>query len=95
MGRVHYRALHQKIKVPTKHCDEIGKFLREHAAGSIASAEPVIATVDPDDARILGDALAGQGDIFVTGEGAIGRLGKLAQMRVLSPRGSWEYRRSR
>ena len=88
------RTLRQKIKVPTKDCNEIVRFLRLHAAVSITSAEPVIASVDPDDAQILREALFGQADVFVTGDAALLRLDKLDQMRILSPRGLWDYLRS-
>jgi putative PIN family toxin of toxin-antitoxin system len=89
------RSLRQKIKLPAARCDEIMQFLREQATAFIESSEPVRATVDDDDAQILGDAIAGKADVFVTGDLAIQRLSAIGGMRILSPRRFWEYLQSR
>jgi predicted nucleic acid-binding protein len=47
--------------------------------------------VDDDDARIIEEAIAGQADVFVTGDAAIQRLGDVGQMRMLSSRAFWDY----
>jgi predicted nucleic acid-binding protein len=36
-------------------------------------------------------AIAGQADVFVTGDTAIQRLGGMGQMRIVSPRAFWDY----
>jgi predicted nucleic acid-binding protein len=59
------------------------------------SIPPVIAAVDDDDARVLGQAIAGAADVFVTGDAAIQRLAKVERMRILSPRAFWNSLRSR
>ena len=89
------RALRQKIKLPVAPCDEIDEFLREHGGILAESVPPVSAAVDDDDARILGQAIAGAADIFVTGDAAIQRLAKIERMRILSPRAFWNSLRSR
>jgi predicted nucleic acid-binding protein len=89
------RTLRQKIKLPAARCDEIGEFLREHASMLVESVPAVIASVDDDDARILGQATAGGAEVFVTGDAAIQRLAKIGQMRILSPRGFWSYLHAR
>lgn len=89
------RALRQKIKLPIARCNEIDEFLREHGGILAESVPPVIAAVDADDARVLGQAIAGEADIFVTGDAAIQRLAKIAPMRILSPRAFWNSLRSR
>jgi uncharacterized protein len=88
------RSLRQKIKLPAARCDEIVEFLREQAIEMVKSGEPVIANVDEDDARVLGEALGGQAEVFVTGDLAIQRLSAIGAMRILSPRGFWDYLRS-
>jgi predicted nucleic acid-binding protein len=85
------RTLRQKIKLPVARCDEIGEFLREHAGMLVESVPPVIAAIDDDDARILGQAIVGAVEVFVTGDAAIQRLAKIDQMRILSPRAFWSY----
>ena len=89
------RTLRQKIKLPAARCDEIGEFLREHASMFVESVPAVIAAVDDDDARILGQAIAGAADVFVTGDVAIQRLAKIERMRILSPRAFWNSLRTR
>ena len=89
------RALRQKIKLPTARCDEIDEFLREHGGILAESVPPVIAALDDDDARVLGQAIAGAADVFVTGDAAIQRLVKIERMRILSPRAFWNSLRSR
>ena len=89
------RTLRRKIKLPAPRCDEIVEFLQEHAGTLVDSALPVAAEVDDEDARVLGEAIAGQAEVFVTGDGVIQRLTGIGPMRMLSPRGYWEYLRSR
>ena len=89
------RALRQKIKLPPARCDEIDEFLREHGGILAESVPPVIAAVDDDDARVLGQAIAGAADVFVTVDAAIQRLAKIERMRILSPRAFWNSLRSR
>lgn len=85
------RSLRQKIKLPAARCDEIIEFLREDASTCVASAKPVTAAVDDDDALVLGEAIAGHAEAFVTGDAVIQRLAEIDQMKILSPRGFWDY----
>jgi uncharacterized protein len=89
------RALRQKIKLPVARCNEIDEFLREHGRIVAESAPPVIGAVDDDDARVLGQAIAGAADVFVTGDAAIQRLAKIERVRILSPRAFWNFLRSK
>ncbi len=85
------RSLRRKIKLPAARCDEIMEFLREDASTFVESAKPVTAAVDDDDALVLGEAIAGQAEVFVTGDSVIQRLAEISQMKILSPRGFWDY----
>jgi predicted nucleic acid-binding protein len=85
------RSLRQKIKLPATRCDEIVEFLREDASTVVKSVKPVDAAVDDDDALVLGEAIAGQAEVFVTGDAVIQRLVGINQMKILSPRGFWDY----
>jgi putative PIN family toxin of toxin-antitoxin system len=88
------RALRQKIKLPAARCDEIVEFLQEQATSLVEFAQPVAASVDDDDARILGEAIVGEAEAFVTGDLAMQRLSAIGAMRILSPRGFWDYLKS-
>ncbi len=85
------RALRQKIKLPARRCDEINHFVREHAGLLVGSVPAVRADVDDDDARVLGQAIAGEAEVFVTGDAVIQRLARIGEMRILSPRGFWDH----
>jgi putative PIN family toxin of toxin-antitoxin system len=89
------RSMRQKIKLPAARSDEIIEFVREHTNTFIQSGEPIVAAVDDADARVIGEAITGRADVFVTGDTAIQRLGGMGQMRILSPRAFWEYLHAR
>jgi putative PIN family toxin of toxin-antitoxin system len=85
------RALTKKIRVPDQMVREIVAFLR--AAGSTVETAPELPTIvvrDPDDLVILGEALSGGADVFVTGDKDLLVLGKVGALRILDPRGFWE-----
>ncbi|HTR57173.1 MAG TPA: PIN domain-containing protein [Casimicrobiaceae bacterium] len=84
------RALQQKIRLPKRHCDQIVEFVQGAAANRVQSSSPIRAPVDPDDAAILGEALSGESDLFVTGDAAVQQLALLGRMRILSPRSFWD-----
>lgn len=56
-------------------------------------AKAANAPVDPPDALVLGEALAVQADVFVTGDAALIKLARLRGMPVLSPRQFWDFLR--
>ena len=85
------RSMLQKIKLPAARSDEIVEFVREHTNTLVESGEAIVAAPDADDARVVGEAIAGRADVFVTGDTAIQRLGGVGQMRILSPRAFWDY----
>jgi len=74
---------------------EIFDFVSGEAAQVIGAAEPAEAKVDPDDARVLGEALAGQAELFVTGDAALHRLATIGGLRSVSPRQFWEVLHAR
>lgn len=83
------RTLRGKLKLPAARCNDITLYVRDVAASHIRGALPVDARVDPGDAVVLGEALAGAADVFVTGDGEVQQLTALDQMRILSPREFW------
>lgn len=87
-------ALTRKIRLSTSACDEIVGFVRDRATAFVNTAEPASAAVDAADARVLGEALEGAAEVFVTGDAAIQRLAQIGPLRIVSPRGFWEARRA-
>ncbi|HEY3171200.1 MAG TPA: putative toxin-antitoxin system toxin component, PIN family [Thermoanaerobaculia bacterium] len=85
------RALTRKVRVPEPVVREIVAFLRASASFvEGAPKPPSVAVRDPDDAIILGEALAGGTDVLVTGDRDLLVLGKVGALRILDPRGFWE-----
>ena len=65
-------------------------------AGTIAEGnKQELVGVDSGDARVLGEALAGQADFLVTGDRQLLALGDGAPLRILSPRQFWDLLRRR
>jgi uncharacterized protein len=84
------RALRDKVKVPAARSTEIAEFVSGEAALVVGKVEPVTATVDSDDALVLAEALAGQAELFVTGDAALLKLAALEGLELVSPRQFWE-----
>ena len=85
------RALTGKVRVPEPVVREIVAFLRASASSVEGGAKPPpVAVRDPDDAVILGEALAGGTDVLVTGDRDLLVLGRVGALRILDPRGFWE-----
>jgi predicted nucleic acid-binding protein len=61
---------------------------------SMSSTPITTARVDADDALVLGEALAGQAAIFVTGDAGLLRIAVIESLQLVSPRQFWEVLRS-
>ena len=86
------RTLVEKIRVPEPTVREIAVFLRASASlVDIPPKQPPVAVRDPDDAVILGEALAIAAEVLVTGDRDLLDLGHIPGIRVLDPRGFWEF----
>jgi len=88
------RALRTKLKLPSPRCAEVMEFLANEAAALIDETLPIQADVDADDRLVLGEALAGKADVFVTGDAALVELKAVMSMRIVTPRQLWELLRS-
>ena len=62
------KALRGKVKLSTARTTEIVDFVVGEAAQVVEKVDPAEAKVDADDALVLGEAIAGQAEIFVTGD---------------------------
>ena len=82
-----------KIGVAQARAGEIEAFLREHEVVPRPAEASAIAIRDEDDWWVLASALAGNAEVLVTGDrGLLDIAGEVA-IRVLDPRGFWEYAR--
>lgn len=89
------RVLRLKLRLPPARVREIVEFIGGEAARHIDISEPASAKVDAEDARVLGEALAAQTELFVTGDRVLLDLGRLGELRIVSPRQFWEILRYR
>lgn len=88
------RVLRTKIKLPAVRCAEIVEFLGLEAFRVVETASAADCKADEDDRLILGEALAGESEVFITGDAAVLALGQLGAMRILTPRQLWEMLRN-
>jgi uncharacterized protein len=88
------KALREKVKLPVVRSAEIIDFVSSEAIQVVDKAEPAIANVDAADALVLGEALAGQAESFVTGDAALLRLAAVGALKIVSPRQFWEVLRA-
>lgn len=84
------RTLIEKIRVPEQTVRDVVVFLRGSATLADAPTNPLPVVRDPDDALILGEALAGVSDVLVTGDKDLLEAGGVPGIRILDPRGFWE-----
>lgn len=96
------RVLHEKLGLPSETVREIEVFLRGHARvvvgppafGGAATDELEGAEgLDPADAAVVTEALAGRVDVLVTGDQEMLALPR-PPLKIVSPRGLWELLRS-
>ena len=88
------KALRQKVKLPPREVDGIVEFVSGEATQLVESSRAISESVDADDAIILGEALAGNAAVFVTGDSLVLKLGAVERMRIVSPRTFWELLQS-
>ena len=88
------KALRGKVKLPVVRSAETIDFVSSEAIQLVDKAAPAIAVVDAVDALVLGEALAGQAELFVTGDAALLRLAAVGTLKIVSPRQFWEVLRA-
>jgi putative PIN family toxin of toxin-antitoxin system len=87
------KALREKVKLPAVRSAEIVDFVSNEAAQVVDKTEAAIENVDAADALVLGEALAGRAETFVTGDAALLRLLAVGALKIVSPRQFWEILR--
>ena len=88
------KALRSKVKLSESRAAEIVDFVSGEAILVVERSDPIEAALDADDALVLGEALAGEAEVFVTGDAALLELGSAEGVPVVSPRRFWEILRS-
>lgn len=84
------KALRLKLKLPAARAAEVVEFISGEAAHIVSQSEPIDARVDPDDALVLGEAIAAHAEVFVTGDAALLKLGAIETLELVTPRRFWE-----
>ncbi len=84
------KALRQKLRLPAVRAAEIVEFISDEAVQVVDESQPSDARVDADDALVLGEAIAAQADVFVTGDAALLKVGAIGKLEVVRPRQFWE-----
>lgn len=88
------KVLTTKLKMPPARCAEVVDFLKQEAAPLVENARAASCDADKDDCIVLGEALAGQAQVFVTGDAALTELGRVEAMSIVTPRQLWELLRT-
>ena len=88
------KALREKVKLPVVRSAEIVDLVSGEATQIVDKAEPASVKVDAADAIVLGEAIAGHADLFVTGDAALLRLVAVGALEIVSPRRFWEILRA-
>jgi putative PIN family toxin of toxin-antitoxin system len=86
------RVLTQRMKVSPAVVDRIEDLLRAQTVVGKARKRPAFDVRDPDDAWVLGAALAGQVEVLVTGDRDLLEMAE-PPLPILSPRDFWELAR--
>ena len=88
------KVLRTKIRLPATRCVEILEFLRTEAARVVDDAAAAECSAEQGDRAILGEALAAEAQVFVSGDAALVALGEVSGMPILTPRRFWELLRT-
>jgi putative PIN family toxin of toxin-antitoxin system len=88
------RILRQKIRLSREVVAELETFLRQQST-VVRNPRPLsIKLRDTDDLAILGEALAAEADVLVTGDRDLLDIGDRAPLPIVTPRGLWDLLRS-
>jgi uncharacterized protein len=85
----------RKFGVPREAAMELDRLLRREALVVLDPAPADVHIQDRDDLPILGAAMAGDAQVFVTGDQELQSLGRIGRPPILSPRQFWEKNRKR
>ena len=84
------KALRQKVRLPAARVAEIVEFVKGEASLVVDRTGAALIDADPEDALVVGEALAGDAEVFVKGDAALLRLPAIPNLKIASPRQFWE-----
>lgn len=84
------KALREKVKAPLERRDEALASILTGAAQIVETADPAECEASAQDALVLGEAVAGDAELFVTGDAGLLRLKSIGSLRIVSPRELWD-----
>ena len=84
------RILNQKFHVPDSLITEYIELIREEAILAESNELPCVQIKDIDDIQIIGAAISGKADVFVTGDREVQDIKRIKKLRIVSPRAFWE-----
>jgi len=87
-------ALREKLRMSAEQCHERVHAVSEQAVETVGAPTPLSCKADADDLLVLGEAVAGGSQFFVTGDADLVRLKSVGNLRILTPREFWELLRS-
>lgn len=79
-------ALHDKIRLAPESCDERVRSVSDQAVQIVEIPDQVDCDAAADDLLVLGEAIAGAADVFVTGDAGLVELRAIGSMRIVTPR---------
>lgn len=88
------KALREKVRMTAEQCVERVDTVSKQAVEIVEAPVALDGNSDPDDLLVLGEAIAGGAEIFVTGDADLVRLKSIGTLRILAPREIWELLRS-
>ena len=82
--------LSRKLKLSDARCAEVIDLIVSEALEVVQEARLAECAADEADRRVLGEAVAGGAEVFVTGDAALVDLERVAGMQIMTPRQFWE-----
>jgi putative PIN family toxin of toxin-antitoxin system len=85
------RRVLKRVGLPKRQIEEIVAFLSSYVTTTKLKKPARLPTVrDPDDARILAEAVGANADVLITGDKDLLLVAGESPISILSPRGFWE-----
>lgn len=88
------RVLSQRFRMPAPEVDAVLDFLKDYPIAEAEGEPPNPDIRDPDDRPVLASAIVAGADILVTGDRDLLVLGQIKGLRIVNPRGFWEWSRT-
>ena len=84
------RILSTKFSVPEELIFEYLELIHQDAIVAEPNELPDVRIKDKDDVEIIGAAMVGKADVFVTGDRELHGIKSIGKVRIMSPRAFWE-----